>query len=370
MIKPKLSLTKIAPYQNGNHSQKLFDLGQRVVKLDSNESTVTPSPRVVLALNDFIQSSFINWYPDVNSSDLIDKLVNYTTLKGDYLQTFNGSDHALETICHTYINPGDLVSIIAPSYDHFRLYAESNGARLEFIYTPDPFLADDAYLLNNIPTESKIIYLVNPNNPTGVLYTESAIRQLLLTFKSSLIIVDEAYFEFAKKTVIKLVEEFSNLIVTRSFSKAFGLAGLRMGYIACSPKLMSAINKIRVGKHVNSLAQIAATASLEDIEFIERYIAEIATAKEWILNKMDSLGIPTVSTPANFILIKVGNPDALVSYLADQNIFVRNRNSVKGLEGYIRISIGHQLLMERFWRAFREAPVELINSQQRLLKAE
>ncbi len=352
------------PYQNGNHSQKLFDLGQRVIKLDSNESTITPSPRVVLALNEFIQGSFINWYPDVSSFDLIQKLSQYTNLAPEFLQTFNGSDHALETICHTFINPGDVVSIVSPSYDHFRLYAESNAALINYVYNPVTFESNIAYLTTHIPVESKIIYLVNPNNPTGVQYTQEEIENLLVKFPATLVIIDEAYFEFSKQTVISLVKKYANLIVTRSFSKAFGLAGLRMGYIACSSQIMAEINKIRVGKHVNSLAQVAATAALEDINFIERYIAEIATSKEWILNKLLSLGIETINTPANFILIKVAQPEALVSFLAEQNIFIRNRNHIKGLEGFVRISIGHQLLMERFWRAFKEIPQELLVDKQ------
>lgn len=359
-LTPRQSIKNLKPYQNGNHSKHLFDLGQRVIKLDSNEATGTPSPRVMVALSEFIQSSNLNWYPDVWSTELIQKLAHYTKLPAEFLQTFNGSDHALETICRTFLNEKDAVVVCAPSYDHFRVYAESCGAEIKYIFGATPYLNKKDFLISQINPDTKILYIVNPNNPTGFTYSESEIRQILGHCPRTLVIIDEAYFEFSKNTVIHLVSQFKNLIVTRSFSKAFGLAGLRIGYLAACPSLLTPINKIRVGKHVNSLAQVAACASLDDLEYMERYVSEVHSSKAWLVEKMQSLNLTVINTPANFILVKVANPGGLVHHLAAQNIFIRDRSQIPQLEGFVRISIGHQLLMERFWKIFKETSANLL----------
>ncbi|EKD42581.1 MAG: hypothetical protein ACD_73C00097G0001 [uncultured bacterium] len=361
-LKPRQSIKNLKPYQNGNHSKHLFDLGQRVIKLDSNEATGTPSPRVMIALSEFIQSSNLNWYPDVCSTELINKLSHYTKLPSKFLQTFNGSDHALETICRTFLGEKDEVIVCAPSYDHFRVYAESCGAEIKNIFGPTPYLNKKDFLISQISPKTKMIYIVNPNNPTGFTYSGNEIRQILNQSPQTLVIVDEAYFEFSKNTVIQLVLQFKNLIVTRSFSKAFGLAGLRVGYMAACESILAPINKIRVGKHVNSLGQVAACASLDDVEYMERYVSEVHASKAWLVEKIQSLNLVVISTPANFILVKVANPEALVEHLASQNIFIRDRSKIPQLEGFVRISIGHQLLMERFWKVFKEISVNLLQT--------
>lgn len=360
MIKPKKSVQQLTPYVNGKHSNLVFEQGPKVIKLDSNEASVAPSPRVIGALAEFVQRSSLNWYPDISSTDLIQRLADYTGLPVDHIQTFNGSDNALETICRTFLDAGDEVVLCMPTYDHFRLYAESCDATLVPVFGPSPFLSKVGPLLDAVTEKTKIIYLVNPNNPTGLLYTEREVRSILEGAKNALVIVDEAYFEFCGTSMAHLTQSYANLIVTRSFSKAFGLAGLRCGYVLTDPQNLTALNKVRVGKNINTLAQVAASAALDDLESIERYVNEVKVARSWLASKLTGLGLKVVETPANYLLLQVADPKGVIACLEEKNIFIRDRSFVPQLKGFVRITIGHQLLMERFWKAFQLIPMNLL----------
>ena len=150
MIQPKRSVANMAPYVNGNHTSHLFEMRARVMKLDSNESTVDPSPRVVSALAEFIHQSPLNWYPDIESVKLREALSEYTSAPIDCIQTFNGSDNALETICRTYLQKGDEVVLCMPAYDHFPLYAESCDATLVPVFGETPFASKPKELVNAV----------------------------------------------------------------------------------------------------------------------------------------------------------------------------------------------------------------------------
>lgn len=365
MISAKKSVSALKPYVNGRHTSEFYSQSAKVMKLDSNEASVAPSAHVAGRLTEFIQKSPLQWYPDIASTDLIEKLATYTSLPHAFIQTFNGSDNALETVCKTYLEMGDEVVMCMPSYDHFRVYAEVCDARLVPVWGDDPFSPKVDCLLEAVTPRTKIIYVVNPNNPTGMSYSHADIRLLLTKASHVLVVVDEAYFEFSGQTVAPLVKEFPNLVVSRSFSKAFGLAGLRMGYILTHPSNLEQINKVRVGKNVNTLAQVAATAALEDLESMQRYVTEVRHAKAWILEKLKNFNLAARDTPANFVLIQVAKPKEVCRYLESHLIFVRDRSFVPQLEGFIRLTIGHDLLMERFWKVFEKIPAEYLFSAKK-----
>jgi len=285
------------------------------------------------------------------------------------IQTFNGSDNALEVLCKTYLSPDDQVVIPIPTYDHFRVYAESCDATIvNVLNKKNPRAISYDQLKKSINSKVKMVYLVHPNNPTGFLFEKEKLETLLNFFPETLFIVDEAYFEFTQNTMAPLVTHHDNLVVTRSFSKAFGLAGLRCGYILTQEVNLEAINKVRIGKNVNTLAQVAASTALEDLEYVTRYITEVKTTKEWLVNKIFSMDFSVVDTPANYILVELGDPEKVLAFLENQKIFVRNRSNMVGLDGFVRITIGHQHLMERFWKVFQSLPREILFSTQKKQK--
>ena len=331
------------------------------MKLDSNESSLPPSPRVMAALSECIQKSPLNWYPDLKAGELTEKLAEYTGCPADFIQTFSGSDNALETVCKTFLEPRDEVILCMPTYDHFRVYAESCDARLIPVFGPSHFAPKTEKLINAVAERTKIIYIVNPNNPTGMMYPKNDIELILQKAPHAIVIVDEAYYEFSGITMSGLLEKYPNLIIARSFSKAFGLAGLRCGYIMTQPSNLIPVNKVRLGK-INSLTQVAACAALDDLEYVDRYVFEVRTAKKWLYERLTEMGLTVIDTKANFLLVEVANPVGLAAHLEENQIFVRA--AIPQFEGFIRLTIGHQLLMERFYKTFKKVPLDLLFAEE------
>lgn len=351
----KESILRLHPYQNGSHSEELILNHKKVLKLDSNEATNQPSPSVTAALLQYIQNGPINWYPDVESKSLCRALSDYVNLPTDHILSFNGSDHALETIARTFISSGDEVILFTPTYDHFRVYVEScDGRIINVAEDSDQTLAQK--ISGQVNSRTKIIYVVNPNNPTGRLISKKEIAEAAGLFPETLFIIDEAYYEFCELTAKDLIPTHGNLVVTRSFSKAFGLAGLRCGYMLAQPQICEHVAKIRVGKNINALAQVAATAALEDLDHMKRYVEEVQLTKEWLISHLGDMGLTVKNTPLNFILLKTARPKKVTEYLKEHNIYVRDRSNLPGLEGCLRVTIGDQFLMKRFWRVFLEIP--------------
>lgn len=316
------------------------------IKLDCNEAPYPPSPHVRARLLDFIENDRLHWYPDTQSQDLKNKLCPYVGYPEEFIATFNGCDDALDTVCRTYLNKGDEIIIFSPVYDNIRLFAELTGARVIRHFSHTPFQANVEGLEQLINNKTKIVYLANPGNPTGTTFTEEQIREVL-NHPELVVVVDEAYFEFWMRTSLPLIREYQNLIITRSFSKAFGLAGLRCGYLVTDPINMDNITKARNGKNVNVLAQVAAAAALEDLAYIQEQIERMHKTKEWFVNACRLIGVKVVDTVVNFVLIQVKNPEEVTEILSQHNILVRNRTSFSNMEGFIRISVGPRGQMER-----------------------
>jgi histidinol-phosphate aminotransferase len=333
-------VAKLQPYKVTY--QECWDLYKdyQVIKLDWNESTIPPSLKVKKRLIEFIENDPLNWYPDADARDLRIELSKYTSTPAEYIQVFNGSDAALEYIARAFIDPGDEVIIRQPTYDNFRVYAQSCGAEVKNVICSTPFKIEEDKIISAISRKTKIIYLVNPDNPTGIIYTKSQIKNILEKAPNAIVIVDEAYFEFYGKSAISLIKKYPNLIVSRSFSKAFSLAGLRCGYIISQPENIDIINKIRVGKNVNSLAQIAAIFALKDKKHMENYVKLIQKTKIETIKSLKKLGFKIHDSKANFILIKINSVNAFLEFSRENHIFLRDRSSMPGLNNFIRITIG------------------------------
>lgn len=364
MVQAKACIHQLAPYQYGHHTRELIKNHLKTLKLDSNESTIGPSPRVVGSVIQYVHEGPLNWYPDIKSAELCQQLSLYTGLPESCVLTFNGSDHALETIVRTYIEPGDHVIYFQPTYDHFRVYVQSCDGMMIPQYETGPKTLGQK-IAQACTAKTKMVYVVNPNNPTGYLTSQKEILEALVQFPRIVFIVDEAYFEFSGLTVAPCVFKHPNLIVTRSFSKAFGLAGLRCGYMLAHPQRCEEVTKIRVGKNINALAQVAATAALKDLDYMMRYVQDVLDTKRWLIEKMRSVGLSVKDTPANFILIKMTQPNQVMQFLESQNIYVRDRSNIPELKGFIRLTVGDKLSMKRFWKIFKTIPIAWITQPQK-----
>lgn len=316
--------------------------GQEPHKLDWNEATVPPSPRVIEAISAFLGNTHhLNWYPVLNSTNLIERLAAFNGVPGNQLLITNGSDDALNTVCTTYINPGDPVLVASPTYQHFLVFAQSQGARIAHHYGPDPFATDvDGLIAALRRLQPKLFYLVNPNNPTGVIYSPEEIARLLDAAPDTLVIVDEAYSEFAGQSAIQLLQTYPNLLITRTFSKAYGMAGLRIGYCFAHEDVITDLQRVFNPKSVNVLAQIGAMAALADQDYLDGYVAEVTASKALMAEWFTARGFTFRSTPANYIMVKFERAPWVVRLLREEGVYVRDRSHMAQLAGYVRFSVG------------------------------
>lgn len=342
-IRVAASVQALTPYEAVS-SQAVVDAypdQRNSFKLDWNESTIAPSPLVTQAIAQAVTCGRgLNWYPSLGSTELIDGLAGYAGVGSEHFLITNGSDDALGLICATFIDQGDEVVVPVPTYNHFVVFAQSRGAEIRTIQSFDPFESDLDGIRAQLTSRTRLLYLVSPNNPTGVVYRPEEIEILCQEFPSTLIVLDEAYFEFAQITGIKLVERYSNLIVTRTFSKAFGLAGLRVGYLAAHRELIAGLGRLYNPKSVNALGQIGAIAALKDLDYLNAYLKEVLQAKEILREFFAERGVEAHITQANFVVVRVSNVAHTLSMLESSGIYVRDRSSYPGLSGCLRMSVG------------------------------
>ena len=307
--------------------------------------------------NDFIDKKIVevlnskkgrpNYYADLQCKTLKKRISDFVGIDGENINVYNGSDSALENIYKTFLGQKDRVVIVGPTYDNARSLSQYyTDSPPEILLFDSPFEVE----INNLENlnDPKCVYICNPNNPTGRMFTKEQISDFVTRLASTIFIIDEAYIEFAGGSISDLCKKYNNLIVVRTFSKAFGIAGLRLGYTISSTFLSNHLSKTRNGKEVNSLAQAAGIACLENINYTYDYIEEVKKSRSYTIKSLSHLGYDCIDTKGNFILIKVRKPNDFVLSLRQQHILVRDVSKLPQMNGYVRITIGSRDKMELF----------------------
>ena len=344
MIYPKNHLLNIASYQLPAGARKSR------IRLDLNENLMCCSPKVMEALKN-INPEEIAMYPE--SGVLIERLTTQNNLLPENVMVTNGGDDAIRCILDTYVDSQERAIIPTPTYPMFKMLLQQRNARvIEVLYDQD-FSFPAKNFLSAIGKGVRMAIIVNPNNPTGGSIQKEDLMRILERAQESEVIVllDETYCHYASKTYIELVKEFDNLIVMQTFSKAFGLTGLRMGYVISSKFNIEQLHKINLPFPVNAIAINAALAALEDNNFIKTVISEVQKEKQFLCEELRKLNIEAIMTDINFLIVPFGeNCDLVHQLLAQRGILVKNLNAIPLMQGYLRISIGtrkeHLLLLK------------------------
>ena len=347
--KPNKVIGKLSPYDPANTREKAISgAGLRPLKLDWNESTRPPAPNVTLAIEKHLRTNHLNLYPDIEVKHLRSALADYTGLSMDHILVTNGSDSALELIVRTFPNPGSTVGVPMPTYSHFVVFAKGADLKIREIMYRDPFEVDEAALVRALDEGVAMMYLPSPSNPTGIVYEPQMVKRLALKYPKTIFLLDEAYFEFSGITSARLVDEYPNIIVTRTFSKAFALAGMRVGYLLAHPSVVKDLSKLHNPKSVATINQAAAVGALEGVNYTKAYVDKVKRAREWTVRRLNQLGIEAKSTHANYLLFKVERPKEFAAALYNLNCFVRDRSSMPGMQGWIRVTVGPMEDMKEF----------------------
>lgn len=318
------------------------------MKLDWNESPNNASPSVIRAINQFLEQHSLSYYPDVTSHDLIAALSESYGVPQNCISVFNGSDNALQHIFYAFLSDTSVFATLQPTYTQILQFVKFKRAKIKYHLPDDVLNVDYSRYESECVSDSDVVYIINPHNPTGHLLTRDYIGQLAKKNPDTLFVIDEAYMEFASvdQSCIPLVEEQKNIIVTRTFSKAYGLAGIRLGFAASHRENIDLVERIKNSKDINTLAQIAGEAAVKDSAYLENHIKNIIETREWFVRSVPKK-YQTIDSEANFVLINYENDLDLIERLKENRVLVRDRSDQHGLRNFLRITVGTQAQMEK-----------------------
>ena len=346
----------IAPYQPGKPVSELArEMGipeESIVKLASNENPRGASPRAIAAMRIAIEET--GRYPDGNGFALKDALSRRYGLTPDRIVLGNGSNDVLEMAARAFLAPGTSSVYSQHAFVVYSLATQAIGATGIVVPARD-FGHDLDAMAKAVRSDTRVVFVANPNNPTGTWLTPQAVRAFLQKIPADvLVVLDEAYNEYLdaedRSDAVRWSDEFPNLVVSRTFSKAYGLAGLRVGYGFSHPRVVDLMNRVRQPFNVSDIAQAAATAALHDHEFVEQSTLLNKQGMKALTEGFRRLGLSWIPSHGNFVCVKVGEGAAVFQRLLRQGVIVRPV-AAYGMPEYLRISIGTESENARFLAA-------------------
>ena len=352
------NVQELVAYQPGKPiSETARELGlnpAQIVKLASNENSLGPSPMAVQAMLD--AASGMHIYPDGASFELRSKIAARHGVAFNQTAVGNGSSELIELLCHACLRPG--LELVAAQYS-FAMY--SLMCKLfDATYVEVPNKADWSHdlqgMLAAITPQTRLVFITNPTNPLGTMVGQAEMDAFMAAVPEHVIVAfDEAYIEFAgeKTDCLKYVREGRNVVALRTFSKAYGLAGARVGYAVTTPEIADLLNKARSPFNVNLMAQVAACAALEDAENLARSVEMVKAGREQFYEALLTWGIPYIPSHGNFIMVKVGQGKAVYEEMLARGVILRPMGGY-GLPEYVRITVGNKEENKRCLAALQE----------------
>jgi histidinol-phosphate aminotransferase len=351
------NIRTLKPYVPGKPIEEVErELGITAVKMASNENPLGPSPLAIEAVNRFLRKS--HRYPIGDGYYLRQKLANTLDVSMDEIILGSGSTELIELAARTFLTSADEVVIAEQSFVMYTLAAEEMNARI--VYAPlKNYTYDLQAILQAVTPRTKIIYLANPNNPTGTMFSSTQLDDLLARLPSSIVVVlDEAYFEYVQDPgyshSLDYVRERRHVLVLRTFSKVYGLAGMRVGYGLAHPDLIRCLNQVRSPFNTNSIAQVAAQAALDDQTHVRFSIKSNRIGYEFLTGQLAFLGVKFVPSVTNFILVDTGR-DCMRDFqlLMQKGVIVRPMKG-NGFPTALRLTIGTSDENKKFIEALKE----------------
>jgi len=341
MREPRPSVRTMRPY--------VPPTGDRLgaMRLDFNENTTSTSDAVISAIKAAVTGEVLAAYPDY--SQALQAIGRGLGVESSQLLLTNGTDEAIQLIVNTFLQAGSRLAILEPSYAMYRFYAEVAGVEvIPVAYS----LADDLVfpldaVLTTLDAGVDAIFIANPNNPTGGAIDIATVRTILDRANGALVLIDEAYVEFSGLSAIGLIAQYPNLLVSRTFSKAYGLAGLRCGCLISHDETLAWVRRAQSPYSVNALAAVAAAAAISNPAYVAAYVEEVIAARRFTSSRLSSLGYRVFPSDGNFVLFIAGDgKDRLLAALRNRGILIRDRSHE--IDGSLRVTIGTQSQMNKF----------------------
>jgi len=331
--------------------------GRDGLRLDFNENTVGCSPRVLARLRE-ITAEEIACYPERKPVEVI--VADFLGITANELLLTNGVDEAIHLLCETFLQAGDEALIVVPTFAMYQISAAATGARVITVPAGADFQFPAADLLSQVTPRTRLIVVANPNNPTGTVAEPASLLEIAEHVPQAAILVDEAYFEFYGQTLLAQWRSIPNLFVARTFSKAYGLAGLRVGVLTGNAVHISMVSKVSSPYNVNGVALACLPTALADQKYVNQYVNQIRQGREELQREFAKWGVRYWPSQANFVLASFGqSKTALIQSMRSRGILVRDRSRDYGCEGCVRITLGTIEQTARLLQALRETLAEL-----------
>lgn len=336
-------LLDLSPYVPGKPVKELQrEIGiERVVKLASNENPYGASPKALEALREYEKD--ITRYPTGDSFYLRQAIADFHKISIDNIVCGAGSDEIIQLLYMAFLTEDTHALSPSPSFSEYELLARGLKSSCRWVPVNDDFSINFDSLLKAVNSQTRFIMLANPNNPTGTVFQSAEFVEFMEKVPTNvLVVLDEAYIEFAEGDVpnsLELMKRFNNLMTMRTFSKAYGLASIRCGYLVADKECISLINRIRPPFNVNSAAQLMGAAAIGDQNHIKMVVENNKAGKEYIYSEVTAMGLKYIKTHANFMLIEVGDGKKVFDDLLREGVIVRFLGG-DSLKKYIRVSVG------------------------------
>jgi histidinol-phosphate aminotransferase len=331
--------------------------GRTGLRLDFNESTIGCSPRVLARLRG-LDSEVLARYPEREPVEAM--VADFLGLEAAQVLLTNGVDEGIHLLCSTYLEAGDEAVIVVPTFAMYAIFAQVEGARVVQIRSGEKFSISLEDVLSGFGPRTRVIAVANPNNPTGAAVDCEVLLQVARAAPQAAVLVDEAYFEFHGETMLDCAGWPENLFVARTFSKAYGLAGLRIGVLAGNAEQISMARRVASPYNVNAVALAVLPEALRDQEYVDRYVAEVRHGRCELEQELGRLGLHFWPSRANFVLVRVGGlHEEFVRTMRARGILVRDRNSDPGCEGCVRLTVGSSEHTRTLIDALRDVVEEL-----------
>jgi histidinol-phosphate aminotransferase len=330
--KPRTNVVKMAPYVPGEQPRP----GERVIKLNTNENPFPPSPRVMTAIHR-LDPETLRRYPSPKADAFREVAARLHGVSPEMILAGNGSDEILAVAMRTYLGPGDILAYPDPTYSLYPVLAQIGDNIVRTVAWETNWELPIAALLD---TGARAIFFANPNAPTGTLVKKSRVRELALAL-DGLLLVDEAYVDFADDTCLDLVRELPNVLICRTFSKGYSLAGMRFGYAIAAPAVVAEMMKVKDSYNCDAVSILAATAALEDQAYARQSWQAVCAERTRLASELKRKGYDVIPSQANFLLAGCpgGHAAQIYRVLKDQGILVRYFDQ-PGLSDKLRITIG------------------------------
>jgi histidinol-phosphate aminotransferase len=346
-LQPREAVRKLQEYRAPREGR------EGKLRLDFNENTIGCAPALLRALRSALRPELLACYPEYGEARTA--LAKYFGVNIEEMLITNGVDDAINLICDTFVEPGDILLLPAPTFSIYHFFHELAGGITRSIRCDARLRLSVREFIEAIDQRTRWIALANPNNPTGTLISKHELKTIIQAAPQALVLVDEAYFDFSGETILRWIYDFPNLVVSRTFSKAFGLASLRIGFLFANAELAGLMRRAHAVYAVNGVAVTCASEAIRQEAYVRRYADTIVKNRTFLCDWLESNDLFFVPSAANFVLVRVGpRASEIEERLRAENILVRDWSEDPDLEDYLRISIGTRTQMRQLIKELEE----------------